>query len=69
MAVITTTRRILRGVVRAQLKYAILLCLRLIRDYGKNNGLLLFADGDGPGSVTAMQAIISQWAFALLSLS
>lgn len=65
MPVIRALRRLLRGRIRAQTQYSIIIVRRLILAYTKNANLNLFQPGTGIGSVSNMDVIILQWQQAL----
>jgi hypothetical protein len=62
MPVIVKTRYLLRGKIRVQCKYAVLLLNRLVKAYVTSGEVLPIATGlaTGPASVANYEAIIAQ---------
>jgi hypothetical protein len=69
MPVVPVLRRVLRGRIRAQTRYAYQIGQSLLRAFEKNPELLLFNGATGPGSTGDFQIILNQWATALNSRS
>ncbi len=68
MAVVVKTRYLLRGRIRAQCKYTVLLCQRLVKAYVQSGEVLPIATGLTAGAcpVTYYNAIILQLQAGLL---
>lgn len=71
MTVVAKTRFTLRGKIRAQCKYTILCCQRLVKAYVKSGEVLPIATGlvDGSCPVTYYNAIVLQLQAGLLEKS
>jgi hypothetical protein len=67
MPVVAPKRHLIRGRIRAQTQYAIVLCNRLLKAYHQNPDLPLFTGTDGPGGTLNMSQAISQWEVGLLA--
>jgi hypothetical protein len=65
MPVKIKSRKIVRGVVRAQVREAIGVCERLRRAYSINPGLMLFNTDGHTGDSANMEFIINLWREAL----
>jgi hypothetical protein len=65
MPVVAAKRHVLRGRIRQQVQYQLLLGNRLVDAYLKNLDLLIFTPGTGSGSQPEFSACLAQMAIAL----
>lgn len=65
MPVIAPKRHVLRGRIRQQVQYQLLLGNRLVEAYLKNVDLSIFTPGSGAGSQPAFSECLAQMAVAL----
>lgn len=66
MAVVKVQRYVLRGKIRAQVQYAVLLGNRIIKAANTNAGLDLFAPPPLPASQSNFVSLVAHWQAALL---
>ena len=67
MPVVPVVRNVLRGRIRAQAQYQVILGDRLVAAYLKNPDLLLFNGASGPGSWADFNICLEHIAIALIT--
>jgi len=67
MPIVTILRLLLRGRVRAQIRYGVILLSIFLKDYLRNAKLPIFAPGTGFGSKAHAEGLLNWWIAALLA--